>query len=369
MPRHLLRARSPGPIVYPWPPRPTGLIETAFDELARRWRPILDAYDEAGVDVCYEIHPGEDLLDGATFELFLDTAGRPQALLHQLRPLALRAAGARLSRVHRHLPRADQGVPRQGCGAQPERPAGRLFRLRRTGSNRAGRFRSLGDGQVDFGGIFSKLTAYDYGSWAVLEWECCLKNPEDGAREGAEFIARHIIQVTEQSFEDFRQDADEAGEPKRPRPRPLTAAAWRAFGRRPARRRPPLRLGMVGGGQGALIGGVHRLAARMDDRYELVAGCFVLARRSGAGVGAELGARPGARLWQLRGDGAGREAPRRTGSTRSRSSRRTICTAPAATAFLEAGIHVICDKPLTATLEEARARWRGWSSRPAGCSC
>jgi sugar phosphate isomerase/epimerase len=51
--------------------------------------------------------------------------------------------------------------------------------------NRAGRFRSLGDGQIDFGAIFSKLAQYDYSSWAVLEWECCLKHPEDGAREGA----------------------------------------------------------------------------------------------------------------------------------------------------------------------------------------
>ena len=69
--------------------------------------------------------------------------------------------------------------------------------------DRAGRFRSLGDGQVDFGAIFSKLAQYDYDGWAVLEWECCLKHPEDGAREGAEFIASHIIRVTEKAFDDF----------------------------------------------------------------------------------------------------------------------------------------------------------------------
>ena len=60
------------PFVYPWPQRPAGLVETAFEELGRRWRPILDAYDEAGVDLCFEIHPGEDVHDGATFERFLD---------------------------------------------------------------------------------------------------------------------------------------------------------------------------------------------------------------------------------------------------------------------------------------------------------
>ena len=60
-------------------------------------------------------------------------------------------------------------------------------------------------------GIFSKLAGYDYGSWAVLEWECCLKHPEDGAAEGAAFIADHIIRITETSFEDFAAGAaDEA---------------------------------------------------------------------------------------------------------------------------------------------------------------
>jgi sugar phosphate isomerase/epimerase len=63
------------PYLYPWPQRPAGLVEGAFDELARRWRPILDAFDAAGVDLCYEIHPGEDLFDGATFEQFLSRVG------------------------------------------------------------------------------------------------------------------------------------------------------------------------------------------------------------------------------------------------------------------------------------------------------
>ena len=69
--------------------------------------------------------------------------------------------------------------------------------------DRPGRFRSLGDGQVDFGGIFSKLAQYDFPGWAVMEWECALKHPEDGAREGAPFIRDHIIRVTEHAFDDF----------------------------------------------------------------------------------------------------------------------------------------------------------------------
>ena len=57
--------------VYPWPQRPAGLVETGFKELANRWKPILDVYDENGVDLCYEIHPGEDLHDGISYEMFL----------------------------------------------------------------------------------------------------------------------------------------------------------------------------------------------------------------------------------------------------------------------------------------------------------
>ncbi|OYX96843.1 MAG: AP endonuclease, partial [Caulobacter sp. 35-67-4] len=68
------------PYFYPWPQRPAGLVEEAFAELGRRWKPILDVFETEGVDVCYEIHPGEDLHDGATFERFLDeVGGHPRA--------------------------------------------------------------------------------------------------------------------------------------------------------------------------------------------------------------------------------------------------------------------------------------------------
>ncbi len=76
---------------------------------------------------------------------------------------------------------------------------------------RAGRFRSLGDGQVDFAGIFSKLTQYGFDGWAVMEWECCIKSGDQGAAEGAPFIARHIIHAAKQSFDDFAgSGADQA---------------------------------------------------------------------------------------------------------------------------------------------------------------
>ena len=190
------------PYLYPWPQRPAGLVETAFDELARLWRPILDIYENEGVDVCYEIHPGEDLFDGTTYEMFLDRVGNharacllydpSHFVLQQLDYLEyIDIYHERIRMFHvkdaEFNPTGRQGVY---SGYAPW-------------LERAGRFRSVGDGQVDFGAIFSKLAGYDYDGWAVLEWECCLKHPEDGAREGAAYIRDHIIRVTDRAFDDF----------------------------------------------------------------------------------------------------------------------------------------------------------------------
>jgi sugar phosphate isomerase/epimerase len=198
------------PMMYPWPQRPPGLVEVGFDELARRWRPILDVFDECGVDCCYEIHPGEDLHDGVTFERFLEAVdGHRRAnilydpshfLLQQLDYLEFIDLYHERIRMF-HVKDAEF------------RPTGRsgVYGGDQDWVNRPGRFRSLGDGQIDFKGIFSKLAQYDYDGWAVLEWECALKHQEDGAREGARFIDEHIIRVTEKAFDDFAGgDTDEA---------------------------------------------------------------------------------------------------------------------------------------------------------------
>jgi sugar phosphate isomerase/epimerase len=77
-------------------------------------------------------------------------------------------------------------------------------------AERAGRFRSLGDGQIDFTGIFSKLAQYDYPGWAVVEWECALKDNVVGAREGAEFVKKMIIQTAKTAFDDFAKSGIDA---------------------------------------------------------------------------------------------------------------------------------------------------------------
>ncbi|MFY2738896.1 sugar phosphate isomerase/epimerase family protein [Pseudocitrobacter faecalis] len=190
------------PYFYPWPPHNAALLQDAFAEQARRWRPILDVFDEHGVNLCYEIHPGEDLHDGLTFERFLEGVGNhPRChMLYDPSHLHLQNIDylAWIDIYHSRIKAfhvKDAEFERNGRSG--------VYGGYQNWLTRAGRFRSLGDGQIDFKGIFSKLTQHDYDGWAVLEWECCLKSAEVGAREGSEFIRRHIIPVSTRAFDDF----------------------------------------------------------------------------------------------------------------------------------------------------------------------
>jgi sugar phosphate isomerase/epimerase len=190
------------PYFYPWPQRPAGLVESAFDELATRWLPILNAFEEAGVNLCYEIHPGEDLHDGITFEMFLERVNNHQRcqMLYDPSHYALQALD-----YLQHIDIYHERIKMFHVKDAELNPTGRqgVYGGYQPWIDRAGRFRSLGDGQIDFNSIFSKFAQYDFDGWAVLEWECCLKHPEDGAKEGAKFIRDHIIHVTDQAFDDF----------------------------------------------------------------------------------------------------------------------------------------------------------------------
>jgi sugar phosphate isomerase/epimerase len=190
------------PFFYPWPQRPSGLIDEAFAELGRRWLPILNQFDEAGVDVCFELHPGEDLHDGATFERFLDVVGghKRANVLYDPSHMVLQQMDY-LSFLDLYHDRV-RAFHVKDAEFRPNGRSG-VYGGYQDWIDRPGRFRSLGDGQVDFKQIFSKMAQYDYPGWAVLEWECCLKHPEDGAKEGAVFIRDHILRVTDRAFDDF----------------------------------------------------------------------------------------------------------------------------------------------------------------------
>ncbi len=198
------------PYMYPWPQRPAGLVEEAFFELAKRWRPILDAFDDAGVDVCYEIHPGEDLHDGLTFERFLDAVGNHKRanilydpshfVLQQLDYLDF--IDIYHQRIKAFHVKDAEFRPNGRCG---------VYGGYASWEDRAGRFRSPGDGEIDFVQIFSKLTQYGFDGWAVVEWECALKDSMQGARESAAFVEAHIIKPTAFAFDDFAKSGiDEA---------------------------------------------------------------------------------------------------------------------------------------------------------------
>lgn len=190
------------PFFYPFPQRPPGLIDEAFAELAKRWLPILHAFNDAGVDLCFELHPGEDLHDGVTFERFLGAVdNHPRAnILYDPSHMVLQQMDylGFLDIYHQRV----RAFHVKDAELRPSARSG-VYGGYQDWVDRAGRFRSLGDGQVDFKQIFSKLAQYDYPGWAVMEWECCLKHPEQGAAEGAPFIRDCIIRVTDRAFDEF----------------------------------------------------------------------------------------------------------------------------------------------------------------------
>ena len=200
--------------VYPWPQRSAGLVEEGFAELGRRWRPLLDAFDDNGVDACFELHPGEDLHDGVTFERFLDAVGghRRANILYDPSHFVLQQLDylAFIDIYHERI----RAFHVKDAEFRPTGRAG-VYGGYQDWADRPGRFRSLGDGQVDFRAIFSAFTKYNYAGWAVLEWECCFKHPEQGAAEGAPFIADHMIRKAERAFDDFAGSAPDAARNRR----------------------------------------------------------------------------------------------------------------------------------------------------------
>ena len=199
------------PYVYPWPQRPNGLVESGFKELAKRWVPILNEFDKNGVDLCYEIHPGEDLHDGLTFERFLKETGNHKRvkMLYDPSHYILQQMDylTHIDIYHEYI----KMFHVKDAEFNPSGKAG-VYGGYADWIDRPGRFRSLGDGQIDFKSIFSKLTQYGFDGWAVLEWECCIKSNEQGAKEGSKFISDHIIEVTKKTFDDFADSgSDEKG--------------------------------------------------------------------------------------------------------------------------------------------------------------
>ena len=188
--------------VYPWPQRPAGLVEEGFKELARRWRPLLDYAEECGVDCAFEVHPGEDIHDGASYEMFLEHVDdhARACLLYDPSHFVLQ----QLDYLH-FIELYHERIKAFHVKDAEFKPDGRtgVYGGYQSWQNRAGRFRSTGDGEVDFVGIFTELTKHGYDGWAVIEWECCFKDSQQGAEEGAPFIVSHMIQPPARAFDDF----------------------------------------------------------------------------------------------------------------------------------------------------------------------
>lgn len=189
-------------LMYPWPQRPAGLVEQGFKELAKLWQPLLDTAEEYGIDLAYEIHPGEDLYDGVTFERFLHATGNHKRvkILYDPSHFVLQCLDY-IEYIKIYAPYI-KAFHVKDAELNPSGRTG-VYGGYAPWIERAGRFRSLGDGQVDFKRVFTTLAENNFNSWAVLEWECCIKDAEQGAREGAPFIESMIIQTTKKAFDDF----------------------------------------------------------------------------------------------------------------------------------------------------------------------
>ncbi len=189
-------------LAYPWPQSPDGLVEEAMDVLASRWYPLLDIASEYGQSIAYELHPGSDLFDGHTWEMFLDAVGEhPAAAINYDPSHFLLQQMDYIEFIRLYCDRI-RGFHVKDAEFRPNGKGG-VYGGYQPWAGRAGRFRSLGDGNIDFKQIFSLLTEVGYRGWAVLEWECCIKSPEQGACEGAPYIKEQIIEPTEIAFDSF----------------------------------------------------------------------------------------------------------------------------------------------------------------------
>lgn len=202
------------PYMFPWPPRPDGLVEEAFKELSTRWLPILEVHDQEGIDLCFELHPTEDLHDGLSFERFLDSASHHSRACINYDPSHFLLQSMDYLGFIDHYHERIKAFHVKDAEFRPSAKAG-VYGGWANWSERPGRFRSVGDGQVDFKSIFTKLTQYGYSGWAVLEWECFLKDSEQGAREGAQFIANHLINPAREAFDDFADTGTDQGKIKK----------------------------------------------------------------------------------------------------------------------------------------------------------
>lgn len=178
-------------LVYPWPQRPKGLVEAAYHALSKAWMPVFDFADQLDVDVCFELHPGEDLMCGGTFNAFLPyVKNHPRCnILMDLSHMVL--AGMKMTQMLGFIT-ANAGRIKMAHikdGEFVPTPEGGVYSSYYPWNKRQGRFRSLGDGQIDYAAVIALLQSLGLDLWAILEWEDCAgKGWNQGVREGAKFI-------------------------------------------------------------------------------------------------------------------------------------------------------------------------------------
>lgn len=178
-------------LMYPWPQRPAGLVQAAMNALAKAWLPVFNLGEELGVDICFELHPGEDLHDGDSFELFLRYVGNhPRCkILLDLSHFVL--AGMTMENMLDYIQNFKDRIRMfhvKDAEFNPTAGGGAYGSFNDWGK-RQGRFRSTGDGQIDYLSVFNLLAELGLELWATVEWEDCAgKGWNQGVEEGAEYV-------------------------------------------------------------------------------------------------------------------------------------------------------------------------------------
>ena len=307
--RRVSRARSPGPIYIRGRSVRRASSKRRSTSSPSAGSPSSTCSKDNGQNCCFEVHPGEDIFDGETFEMFLERVKGHKAcnilfdpshfVLQQLDYLAyIDIYNDRIKMFHvkdaEFRPTGKQGV----------------YSGYASWVNRAGRFRSLGDGQVDFNGIFSQVRRLRFRRLG-------------GARMGVRAQASRGWRARRLGVHQEAHHPRDREGVRRLRGRRRQLGRTEDAGAQVMR---PLRWGMIGGGEGAFIGAVHRMAARLDGRYQLVAGVFSSDAEKTQALGGRARRGPGARLSYGRGHDRRARPSAPTASKWCRSSRRTTCT-------------------------------------------
>jgi len=189
-------------LLYSFPPVPQSMIDAGFEDFAKRWIPILDVFDECGVDFCLEVHPTEIAFDFHTAEKAIEAVGGHKRFKFNFDPSHIQWQGVRPSTFIRAFKDRIGHVHMKDCAVTLDGRQGILGSMLPFGDSKRGwNFVSLGHGDVDFERIIRALNDIGYAGPLSVEWEDSGMDREHGAAEACQFVRRVDFPKSGQAFD------------------------------------------------------------------------------------------------------------------------------------------------------------------------